>query len=110
MYSLISRLSRPLVQSPLQTHNESLTNPTTDEVPAGFDAVSDLASLFTLLSSFGAVHDWVKLFLLGTVLEAIRRFASQIWSSFLGSFFVTATFENDDDACEWLGLLLAYNY
>ena len=102
MYSLISRLSRTLVQ---QAYNGSITNSTTDNATAGFAAVNDLASLFALLSSFGALHDWAKLFLLGTVLETIRRFASQIWSSFLESFFLTATFESDDDACEWLGLI-----
>lgn len=109
MYSLISRLSHTLLQGPLQGDNGSLTNSTTGEVPAGFAAVNDLASLFALLSSFGALHDWVKLFLLGTVLETIRRFASQIWSSFLESFFLTASFESDDDACECLGLFLGYN-
>ena len=108
MYSLISRLSSSLVQRPFQAFNESLSNSTTDDVTAGFPgpAVNDLASLFALLASFGAVHDWAKLFLLGTVLETIRRFASQIWSSFLESFFLTATFESDDDACELLGLNL----
>jgi len=105
MYSLISRLSRTLVQEPFQVSNGSLSNSTTGGVTPGFAAVNDLASLWALLSSFGAVHDWVKLFLLGTVLETIRRFASQIWSSFLESFFLTATFESDDDACEYLNLI-----
>ncbi len=81
-----------------------------DGVNAGFPAVNDLASLFAFLSSFGALHDWIKLFLLGTVLETIRRFASQIWSSLIDSFFLTATFESDDDACEYLGLILGYRY
>jgi chaperone BCS1 len=97
MYSLISQLSRTLVQKPLQAINGSLSNSTTGD---GIVMVNDFASLWTLLSSFGAVHDWIKLFLLGTVLETIRRFAGQIWSSFLESFFLTATFESDDDACE----------
>ena len=101
MYSLISQLSRTLAQKPLQAYNASLSdNLTTGDVTAGFPAVNDLASLWALLSSLGAVHDWVKLFLLGTVLETIRRFAGQIWSSCLGSFFLTATFESDDDACK----------
>jgi len=100
MYSLVSQLSRTLVQKPLLAHNESLSNVTTNDPTASFPALNDLASLWALLSSFGAIHDWIKLFLLGTVLETIRRFAGQIWSSFMESFFLTATFESDDDACE----------
>jgi len=99
MYSLISQLSRTLVQKPLQAYNGSLNNVTTHGENADFPAINDLASLWTLLSSFGMVNDWIKLFLLGTVLETIRRFAGQIWSSFMESFFLTATFESDDDAC-----------
>jgi chaperone BCS1 len=99
MYSLISHLSRTLVQKPLQAHNASLNNVTTHGGTVDFAVVNDLASLWALISSFGAVNDWIKLFLLGTVLETIRRFAGQIWSSFLESFFLSATFESDDDSC-----------
>ena len=100
MYSLISQLSRTLAQKPFQAYNGSLVNVTMGDATAGFAVVNDLASLWAFLSSFGAIHDWIKLFLLGTVLETIRRFAGQIWSSFLESFFLTATFESDDDVCE----------
>lgn len=99
MYSLISHLSYTLLQKPLQAYNRSLNNVTTNDVTADFPAVNDLASLWALISSFGAVNDWVKLFLLGTVLETIRRFAGQIWTWFLESFFLTASFESDDDTC-----------
>jgi mitochondrial chaperone BCS1 len=100
MYSLIAHLSRTLAQKPLQAYTASLSNLTTEGTTPNFPAINDLASLWAFLSSFGAVHDWIKLFLLGTVLETIRRFAGQIWSSCLESFFLTATFESDDDACE----------
>src|SRR5258706_1445149 len=103
MYSPISRCS-PLL------YTASLPNRTMHAKNAGFPAVNDLASLFAFLSSFGALHDWIKLFLLGTVLETIRRFASQIWSSLIDSFFLTATFESDDAACEYIGLSLGYIY
>lgn len=53
--------------------------------------------LMTLLG-ISAVRDWIKLFLIGALLEVCRRFSGTVWSKFVDCFWVTASFELDDDA------------
>jgi hypothetical protein len=109
MYSLIEKLSQELTgQFILDAGNStaSATNATlTDGV--GLGALSNMAVLWKLLATFGIARDWIKLFLLGSVLETIRRFAGTIWSSVVNSFFLTASFESDDDAYNWMMIWIA---
>lgn len=70
--------------------------------PINISGLTQLATLWKILSAFGVAQDWIKLFLLGTVLETVRRFAYTIWYRTIDSFFLTATFESDDDAYSWL--------
>lgn len=103
MFSLLQRLSQELAQVPLGASNG--TSAATQQ-PLSALGVSDLASLWTFIASLGLVRDWIKLFFLGTLLETIRRFAGSAWSGFLDSFFLSATFESDDDACMFSSLVL----
>ncbi|KAG8930075.1 hypothetical protein FRC02_004646 [Tulasnella sp. 418] len=84
-------------------------NPTTSGSPSGTaGAVPDAnPSLFSFLFSFTAFHDWIKLALIGGVLEFARRSASSLWATFLASFFITVHFEGDDDAYDWMMIWLS---
>jgi chaperone BCS1 len=107
MYSLIERLSREL--SSQVTLAANAANGTASAIPQSIVGVplAEFATLWRFISSFAIAGDWVKLFFLGTVLETIRRFASQMWASLLDSFFLTATFESDDDAYNWMMIWIA---
>lgn len=99
MYSLIERLSQE-VSSQVKLAADNATAPATTPNPIA--GLSELAILWKFISSFAITGDWIKLFFLGTVLETIRRFATQTWSSLIESVFLTATFESDDDAYNWM--------
>jgi chaperone BCS1 len=101
MYSVIERLSQGL--SSQVTLAVGSTNGTT-AVP---QPLAGFATLWKFISSFAIAGDWVKLFFLGTVLETIHRFASQMWAGVLDSFFLTATFESDDDVYNWMMIWIA---
>ncbi|KIM34267.1 hypothetical protein M408DRAFT_93143 [Serendipita vermifera MAFF 305830] len=105
MYSLIERLSQELSsQVKLATAGNAsapIDASSTPQLPAlGAASFPELAMLWKFVPFLAG--DWIKLFLLGTVLETIRRFTGQIWTSLIDSFFLTATFESDDDAHNWM--------
>lgn len=58
---------------------------------------SDLTSLLTLLFSFGALRDWLKLIVIGGVLETCRRTILSVYESILDSFYIRASFDQEDD-------------
>ena len=54
-------------------------------------------SLLAFLFSFSAgFSDWIKLAILGAIVEVARRTASSIWAAFVGSFVITANFDGED--------------
>ncbi|PVG03393.1 P-loop containing nucleoside triphosphate hydrolase protein [Serendipita vermifera] len=112
MYSLIEKLSQELasqfsVDAAANSTASAITNSTTLADAGGLGPLSDFALVWKLLASFGLARDWIKLFLLGSVLETIRRFATTIWSNVVNSFFLTASFESDDDAYNWMMVWIA---
>ncbi|KAI0697818.1 hypothetical protein C8T65DRAFT_17642 [Cerioporus squamosus] len=76
--------------SPLATHSS--------ESP---DALSLPRMVFMLLSA-SAFWDWAKLLLIGALVEGLRRSLRTAWEKLTRSLWVTATFEFDDDAADWL--------
>lgn len=70
-------------------------------------APTDVSSLFAFLLSFSALHDWIKLFLIGGAIETFRRFVSSVYYSFIESFFLTIRFEDEDEAFSWMMVWLA---
>ncbi|KAL1748772.1 P-loop containing nucleoside triphosphate hydrolase protein [Schizophyllum fasciatum] len=66
----------------------------------GFQAT--LFPYLGLLRWFAALPDWLKLLIVGGVVEACRRTLSTLYDRVLGAFFITATFEEDDDAYDWM--------
>lgn len=99
MFSLLQQLSQGLAQVPLASPNATAA---AGDVPSitGILSISDMKSLWAFVASFSMLRDWIKLFFLGTVLETIRRFAGSIWHSVIDAWFLSATFESDDDACK----------
>ena len=57
---------------------------------------TDFSSLLTFIYSFSALHDYVKLIVLGGAFETLRRLYSASYKSIMDRFFITATFESDD--------------
>jgi chaperone BCS1 len=72
------------------TQNVMADANTTVKVP------TDFSSLITFLYSFSALHDYVKLIVLGGAFETLRRFYSSSYKNLVDRFFVTATFESED--------------
>lgn len=59
-------------------------------------APSDLFSMITMLASFSALRDWLKILLVGGVIETCRRLFFGSWESLIDSFWITVTFDEDD--------------
>jgi chaperone BCS1 len=59
---------------------------------------TDFSSLLTFMYSFSALHDYVKLIVLGGAFETLRRLYSASYKSLMDRFFITATFESDDSS------------
>jgi mitochondrial chaperone BCS1 len=64
-------------------------------------------SLISLLLAFPGLRDWLKLIIIGSVLETCRRFYSSIWSSVVNSFFITAQFKEEDSSYDWIMVWLS---
>jgi hypothetical protein len=82
-----------------QAHNISAdanVNGTTAASPGA--SPTDISSLITLLFSFSALRDWLKLFVIGGFFETCRRFAFAFYYKFINSFFITAHFDEDDSS------------
>lgn len=81
-----------VVETPLPQNQNVSAESLASALPA------DLSSLFTLLFSFGGVSDWLKLFVIGGVLETCRRAVFGTWRSLINQFYITAEFDEDDDS------------
>ncbi|KAJ7750454.1 P-loop containing nucleoside triphosphate hydrolase protein [Mycena maculata] len=68
---------------------------------------TDLSSLLTLLLSFSALRDWMKLAVLGGMIEICRRFVFGGYNKLINSFFITACFEEQDMSYEWMMVWLS---
>lgn len=66
--------------------------------PAPAPLPTDFSSLLTFLFSLSALGEWLKLFLIGGLIESARRFFFMGYDKACNSFFITATFENGDDS------------
>lgn len=84
--------SQPKYNSTEGQGNGTALAPNSSPVPA------DLSSLITLLFSFSALRDWLKIFVIGGFFETCRRFIFSFYYKFIGSFFITAHFKEDDSS------------
>ncbi|KDQ26599.1 hypothetical protein PLEOSDRAFT_1105500 [Pleurotus ostreatus PC15] len=95
--------------SPLENasgiQNATVANSTISQAPMAIP--SDIASLITLLFSFSALRDWIKLIVIGGVLETARRSVFSVYARLINSFFITATFDEDDISFSWMMVWLS---
>ncbi|KAI9062490.1 P-loop containing nucleoside triphosphate hydrolase protein [Trametes sanguinea] len=68
---------------------------------ASFDLLQ-LPTLLTMLMSYSAVRDWLKLLLLGALVETGRRLLTKLYRDFINYFWLTATFDGNDECVDWL--------
>jgi mitochondrial chaperone BCS1 len=80
--------------------NTSFTNATQNVTASTLPllAQSDFFSLFTFISSFSALRDYLKLIILGGAFETFRRLYSISYTRVADRFFITATFDSEDFA------------
>jgi hypothetical protein len=57
---------------------------------------TDFSSLLAFIYSFSALHDYLKLIVLGGAFETLRRLYSASYRSLMDRFFISASFESDD--------------
>lgn len=68
---------------------------------------NNLAGLIKVLFSMGGMRDWIKLFIIGGFVESFRRLAGILYQKVVESFFLTASFEEGDDAYDWMMVWLS---
>lgn len=78
-----------------------------DQTQPGPSFPTDISSLIAFLLSLSALGDWFKLIVLGGVLETCRRLAFHFYRKIYNSFFITATFEEDDSSYDWMMVWLS---
>lgn len=65
-----------------------------------------MQAVSNLLAPFGvnqnAISDTLKLVVLGGTVETARRASMSAWNGFVDSFFLTATFSQEDYPYDWL--------
>ncbi|KAH9946492.1 P-loop containing nucleoside triphosphate hydrolase protein [Amylocystis lapponica] len=87
----------------MQTNATPVHNDTVPSTSAGPSTVpSDLFSMLSMLLSLSALRDWLKLLLVGGVIETCRRFFFGSWESLVSSFWITVTFDEEDDSYDWI--------
>ncbi|KAF8966254.1 P-loop containing nucleoside triphosphate hydrolase protein [Flammula alnicola] len=88
--------------------NITATNATLSQNnPEPFAFPTDISSLITLLLSFSALGNWLKLVVLGSVLETCRRLGLHFYYKIYSSFFITARFDEDDSSYDWMMVWLS---
>ena len=66
-----------------------------------FAALEDIMSFmqaFVPFAAFLKLPDWLKLAVLGTVLETARRYLLSAWSDIKDSFFLSVHFDSEDES------------
>ncbi|KAK7050467.1 mitochondrial chaperone BCS1 [Favolaschia claudopus] len=71
------------------------------------DIPTDFMSLFTLLLSFSALRDWLRLVMVGGFIEMCRRFVFGGYTKLVNSFYITASFEEQDASYTWMMVWLS---
>lgn len=75
-------------------HNGTSTVP----LPLGTSGPALTTALLSMLLSYSALRDWLKLLIIGTVMETSRRLFLHLWQNIQESFWITACFDDDDES------------
>lgn len=68
----------------------------TDAIETSAAFPTNLSSLITVLYSFTALGDWLKLIIIGGLFESCRRLVLSLYYKFINSFFIRASFNQSD--------------
>ncbi|GLB41667.1 putative AAA ATPase family protein [Lyophyllum shimeji] len=79
----------------------------TDTATGISPATTQPQSILGFLFSFTALQDWLKLIVIGGVLESSRRLFYSAYNKFVNSFFITAIFDDGDDSYDWMMVWLS---
>jgi chaperone BCS1 len=91
---LNNSVETPSLLAQNSTLSNATQNATQDATPLTIP--TDFSSLITFIYSFSALHDYLKLIVLGGAFETLRRLYSASYTSLVNRFFITATFDSDD--------------
>ena len=95
--SLLATLSQDGSLNVTASTNTTTSANTTPSATAATAAMG-ISSVITMLLSFSALRDWLKLFVIGGVIESCRRLLLLGWNTVLESLWISATFDCDDDS------------
>ena len=74
-------------------------NFTSQPLPTTTSAFSaTVSSLISVFLSFSALRDWIKLIIVGGLIESARRLCFGLWYYTLESVWITASFDEDDSS------------
>nr|GAT45760.1 predicted protein [Mycena chlorophos] len=69
--------------------------------------IRDFSSIVAFLFSVRALTDWLKLIVFGGALETLRRLAFALYRYIVASFWITASFHQDDSSYDWMMVWLS---
>ncbi|KAF8066757.1 P-loop containing nucleoside triphosphate hydrolase protein [Lyophyllum atratum] len=78
------------------------TNTTTAAMVEQTGLPTDISSFITLLYSYSALRDWLKLIVIGGLFESCRRLILSLYYKFINSFFIRASFDHTDTSYMWI--------
>ncbi|KAI0642224.1 P-loop containing nucleoside triphosphate hydrolase protein [Trametes meyenii] len=82
--------------------NNATTSAATAAAAVASFSPLQLPSLISMILSFSAVRDWLKLLLIGAVVETCRRTLTRAYYGLVNYFWITATFDGNDECVDWL--------
>ncbi|EPS93280.1 hypothetical protein FOMPIDRAFT_102059 [Fomitopsis schrenkii] len=65
-------------------------------------AAADFHAFVSTVLSFTATQDWLKLFVVGSLLEMLRRYLSSFWTAIMRTFWITANFDSHTEVYQWV--------
>ncbi|KAF7377651.1 Mitochondrial chaperone BCS1 [Mycena sanguinolenta] len=104
---VLSGLSTQLDGAANLSANATAAASVTSATATSLTIPTDLPSLFALLSSFSALRDWMKLVVVGGFIEMCRRFFFGGYAQIISSFYITASFDEQDVSYTWMMVWLS---
>ena len=72
--------------------------------------LSDIPSLIAFILSMGGLGDWLKLFIIGGLVESARRLITSAYNALLASFVLTLHFDGDEPPYQWLMVSSSFSF
>ncbi|KAI0927985.1 hypothetical protein AcV7_009314 [Taiwanofungus camphoratus] len=80
----------------------SAANITSAPSATSFAVPSDISGFVSMLLSLSALREWLKLLMVGGLIEACRRVFFSSWESLQDRFWITASFDDADLCYNWI--------